>query len=81
MDTINRNVTGRKAAERPTTFSDDPLLSERETAKEMRISVATLRRLHKDGKGPPRTQTSDRRFGYFRSNVRKHLLRNTEAAE
>ena len=59
-------------------LSDDPILNDPETAKEMHISIATLRRLRKAGKAPPRTQLSDRRFGTLRSNIRKHLLRNTE---
>jgi hypothetical protein len=64
--------------EDPLSLSADPILNDPETAKAMHISVATLRRLRKAGKGPPRTQLSDHRFGYLRSNIRRHLIRNTE---
>jgi hypothetical protein len=57
---------------------DDRILDDFEIAKEMRISVATLRRRRKEGKAPPRTQLSTRRFGTSVRNLRLHLERNTE---
>ena len=48
-----------------TTIPDYQVVPEEKAAEILDISVSTLRRQHAKGKGPPRVQLSDRRYGYM----------------
>jgi len=45
------------------------LLTTREAANALRISVRSLERLNEDGRGPPRVTLTPRRFGYPKRGV------------
>jgi predicted DNA-binding transcriptional regulator AlpA len=49
------------------------ILTRREVAERLRISVRTLSRLEAGGKLPPRIQISDRVFGYRTSAIESYL--------
>ena len=57
------------------------LLTTREAAAILRISVRSLERLHEDGRGPPRVALSPRRYGYARSAVRAWITARTVPAK
>jgi predicted DNA-binding transcriptional regulator AlpA len=60
-------------------LDDDPLrvVSEREAAKILNLSVDTLRRRVRDGSGPARIVLSERRVGYRRSALAAWLDQRT----
>src|SRR5262245_24430061 len=57
----------------------DRILSEAETATIVGVSPMTLRRMHSQGRGPPRLRLSLRRIGYRASDVER-WLRQVETA-
>jgi predicted site-specific integrase-resolvase len=79
--TAHPGITGRKP-----NFVDDPVWSERETAKYIGVSLITLMRLRRAGK-VPYVQISEHRIGYRRSMANEILDARTvwpqalEAAE
>ena len=77
--TAHPGITGRKS------FVDDPVLSERETAKYIGVSLITRMRMRRAGK-VPYIQISEHRIGYRRSMANQILDARTvqprlEAAE
>ena len=51
----------------------DLVLTRRETAQRLRISVRTLTRMERDKKLPPRIRLSDRIYGYRASVIESYL--------
>jgi len=51
----------------------DLVLTRRETAERLRISLRTLTRMERDRKLPPRVRLSDRIFGYRTSAIESYL--------
>lgn len=58
----------------------DRVVSERDTATIIGISIDTLRRLGAEGKGPARVRLSTRRIGYRLSAIYAYLDAMTERA-
>jgi predicted DNA-binding transcriptional regulator AlpA len=67
----------RQAADIP---SMDRVLSRRQYADILGVTLRTLSRYEKAGNAPPRTRLSDRRWGYRQSAVDRFLSANTEGA-
>jgi predicted DNA-binding transcriptional regulator AlpA len=57
----------------------DPVLTRRETAQALRISIRTLSRLEQQQKLPPRVRITDRLCGYRRSAIEGYLSSRTAA--
>ena len=57
----------------------DPVLTRKETAKALRISIRTLTRLEQLRKLPPRIRLTDRLYGYRRSAIEQYLASRTAA--
>ena len=57
----------------------DPVLTRKDIAKALRISIRTLTRLQQDRKLPPRIKLTDRLYGYRRSAIEKYLATRTAA--
>ena len=55
------------------------LLTERETADMVRLSIRTLQRLNRDGAGPRKVKLSARRVGYRRADVIAWIAQRQEA--
>lgn len=51
----------------------DQVVSPRQAARLMNLSQDTLRRLHRQGRGPPRLSLSTRRKGYRIRDLREYL--------
>ena len=68
----------RQAAEIPQ--RPDRVLSRRQYAEILGVTLRTLSRYEKAGNAPPRTRLSDRRWGYRQSAVDRFLSANTEGA-
>jgi hypothetical protein len=60
----------RRQSERNRAFDDQRVMTKRQCAEVNGISIWTLERLIKAGKGPVVTQTSDRRIGITVANNR-----------
>ena len=60
--------------------SVDRVLSRRQYADILGVTLRTLSRYEKAGNAPPRTRLSDRRWGYRQSAVDRFLSANTEGA-
>jgi predicted DNA-binding transcriptional regulator AlpA len=58
----------------------DRVLSRRQYADILGVTLRTLSRYEKAGNAPPRTRLSDRRWGYRQSVVDRFLSANTERA-
>jgi predicted DNA-binding transcriptional regulator AlpA len=58
----------------------DRIHTRRETAKLLRVSVRTLRRMEVRGELPPRIRISDRIFGYRQSQIDSWLASRLEGA-
>jgi predicted DNA-binding transcriptional regulator AlpA len=58
----------------------DRVLSRRQYAGILGVTLRTLSRYEKAGNAPPRTRLSDRRWGYRQSAVDRFLRANTEGA-
>jgi predicted DNA-binding transcriptional regulator AlpA len=56
----------------------DEVLTRQEFCRVARISIDTLERMEAANKAPPRTQLSDRRFGFRVGAVRQWLAARTE---
>jgi predicted DNA-binding transcriptional regulator AlpA len=63
---------------RPAADIPDRVLSRRQYAGILGVTLRTLSRYEKAGNAPPRTRLSDRRWGYRRSAVDRFLSANTE---
>ena len=57
----------------------DPVLTRKDIAKALRISIRTLTRLQQDRKLPPRIKLTDRLYGYRRSAIEQCLAIRTAA--
>ena len=58
----------------------DRVLSRRQYADILGVTLRTLSRYEKAGNAPPRTRLSERRWGYRQSAVDRFLSANTERA-
>jgi predicted DNA-binding transcriptional regulator AlpA len=56
---------------------DDPILTEKEVAAWLGLSIPSLQRMRSDGSGPPFVQLSQRRIGYRNSAVERWLEERT----
>jgi predicted DNA-binding transcriptional regulator AlpA len=65
---------------RPAVEIPDRVLSRRQYADILGVTLRTLSRYEKAGNAPPRTRLSDRRWGYRQSAVDRFLSANTEGA-
>jgi predicted DNA-binding transcriptional regulator AlpA len=68
----------RQAADIPQ--QPDRVLSRRQYADILGVTLRTLSRYEKACNAPPRTRLSDRRWGYRQSAVDRFLSANTEGA-
>ena len=59
----------------------DLILTHTETAKLMRLSIRSLDRLCEVGLAPPRIKLSNRRYGYWKSDVLAWLHARTSPAK
>jgi predicted DNA-binding transcriptional regulator AlpA len=57
--------------------SPDFVLTRKETAGRLRISLRTLSRMERDKKMPPRIRLSDRIYGYRQSAIENYLFART----
>ncbi len=57
----------------------DPVLTRKETAKALRISLRTLTRLEQLRKLPPRIRLTDRLYGYRRNAIEQYLASRSAA--
>jgi predicted DNA-binding transcriptional regulator AlpA len=58
----------------------DKVVSRRETAARLNISLRTLDRLARNGDGPRRIQISERRYGYPESELQAYVQRKLQAS-
>lgn len=73
-------VTGRKISTLPETLDAERVLSARQGAELLSISLATYRRLHRAGKLPPAIQLSERRLGWRVRDLIEHISKVGEVA-
>jgi predicted DNA-binding transcriptional regulator AlpA len=74
-------ITGRKTATLPQSLEEHRILSARQAAELLGVSLATFRRLHWAGKLPPAIQLSERRLGWpVRGLLEHHLEKRGEVA-
>jgi predicted DNA-binding transcriptional regulator AlpA len=56
----------------------DPVLTRKETARALKVSIPTLDRMHLAGTGPKRLRLSARRVGYRLSDLIAWMERSAE---
>jgi hypothetical protein len=79
QDIRNRLASTLERLGAPIVPSEECVISERETAALLGISLATMQRLRKSRKGPPVTYLSERRLGYKLGHVYQYRDACTKA--
>lgn len=73
-------ITGRKISTLPQSLDEQRVLSARQGAELLGVSLATFRRLHWAGKLPPAIQLSERRLGWRVRDLLEHIAKRAGAA-
>jgi predicted DNA-binding transcriptional regulator AlpA len=73
-------INGRKTTTLPQSLDEHRILSARQAAELLGVSLATFRRLHWAGKLPRAIQLSERRLGWRVLDLLKHLEKRSGVA-